>query len=38
MQQDDMSQNKLTIGVIKQHLDKNILTLTMSNPNQKECD
>ncbi|WP_202742493.1 enoyl-CoA hydratase [Acinetobacter calcoaceticus] len=37
MQQDDMSQNKLTIGVIKQHLDKNILTLTMSNPTKKNA-
>lgn len=37
MQQDDMSQNKLTVGVIKQHLDKNILTLTMSNPTKKNA-
>ena len=37
MQQDDKSQNKLTVGVIKQYLDKNILTLTMSNPTKKNA-
>jgi len=37
MQQDDKSQHKLTVGVIKQHLDKNILKLTMSNPSKKNA-
>lgn len=37
MQQDSNSQNKLKIGVIKQHLDNNILTLMMSNPTKKNA-
>ncbi|EKU38302.1 MULTISPECIES: enoyl-CoA hydratase [Acinetobacter] len=37
MQQDDKSQNKLITGTIQQHLDKHILTLTMSNPAKKNA-
>lgn len=37
MQQDNRSQNELKTGSIHQRLDKNILTLTMSNPTKKNA-
>lgn len=35
MQQDNRAQNVLKTGSIQQFFDKNILTLTMSNPTKK---
>ena len=37
MQQDNKTQNQLKTGSIQQHLDKNILTLIMSNPTKKNA-
>ncbi len=37
MQQDNVTQSELKTGTIQEHFDKNILTLTMSNPTKKNA-